>query len=99
MSFLVVGGILSGYVEGGDGLSSVHTHTNARIIADTHTLVSNNWEVFIAKYVSNRAWTTGVFMEEDIKAIMAECCQRELKQFWRRSRGMKRKVLGHSDVN
>ena len=79
--FPFIGGILIGHVEDCGGRSSLYAHTNAKMIVDTHTLVSNNWEVFIAKYVSNRAWTTGMFMKEDIKAIIAECRQRELKYF------------------
>ena len=77
--------------NGQESSSSLYVHTkvsgnesvnsSARIIADAHTLVSNNWNAFIAKYVSKREWTTGMFMEEDIKAIIAECRQRELKCF------------------
>lgn len=80
--FPFIGGILIGHVEDCGGLSSLYAHTNAKMIVDTHTLVSNNWEVFIAKYVSNRAWTTGMFMKEDIKVIIAECRQRELEKYF-----------------
>lgn len=66
--------------------SSLYVHTNEKMIADTHTLVSNNWDGFIARCVSNRAWTTGMFMEEDIKAIIAECRQRERKNLWAKKR-------------
>lgn len=66
--------------------SNVSVNSSARIIADTHTLVSNNWDGFIARCVSNRAWTTGMFMEEDIKAIIAECRQRERKNLWAKKR-------------
>ena len=36
-----------------------------------------NWDAVIGRYVENRACRIGMFMEEDMKEIIAECRQRE----------------------